>query len=698
VDVWSSTGATIIFDDPSCSVAYITAVGSGSAALGVAITGGTLAGGSISNTSQTINYNTVPTQISASVATGGTCSSYSYQWYSSPNNSTYTSISGATGQNYQPGSLTATTYYKRLTTCGSSTAYTTNIAVVSVYSQLVAGSISPSSQTINYNTTPGTLTLSGVSGGNSSYTYQWQSSSDNSTWTNISGATSTGYSPGSLTATTYYRVVVTSNGVTAYSATAVVTVYPQLVGGSISPSGQTINYNTVPGTLTLSGVSGGNGSYTYQWQSSPDNSTWTNISGATSTGYSPGSLTATTYYRVVVTSNGVTAYSATAVVTVYPQLVAGSISPSSQTINYNTTPGTLTLSGVSGGNSSYTYQWQSSPDNGTWTNISGATSTGYSPGSLVATTYYRVVVTSNGVTAYSATAVVTVYPQLAAGSISPSSQTINYNTVPGTLTLSGVSGGSGSYTYQWQSSPDNSTWTNISGATSTGYSPGSATSTLYYRVVVTSNGVTAYSATAVVTVYAQLVAGSISPSSQTINYNTVPGTLTLSGVSSGSGSYTYQWQSSLDNSTWTNISGATSTGYSPGSATSTLYYRVVVTSNGASAYSATAVVNVIPQLLGGTISGNTGPLSFNTSPGLLSSSQYATGGACSGSYTYQWQYSVDGTNYRTIAGATATTYMPVNLSVSTYFRRQVSCGSGLAYSNALYIQVTPQRAATCTTP
>jgi hypothetical protein len=216
-------------------------------------------------------------------------------------------------------------------------------------------------------------------------------------------------------------------------------------------------------------------------------------------------------------------------------------------------------------------------------------------------------------------------------------------------------------------------------------------------VVVTSNGVTAYSAAAIVTVYPSLQAGSITPSSQTINHNTVPGTLTLSGVSGGNGSYTYQWQSSPDNSfsNPTNV-GTGGTTYTPGNATSTLYYRVAVTSNGFTVYSSPAVINVIPQLAGGTIGGNTGPINFNTSPGLLSSSQGATGGTCSGNYTYQWQYSVDGTNYRNIVQAVTTTYTPLNLTVSTYFRRQVSCGGVSAYSNALYVQVTPQRVASCT--
>jgi len=54
----------------------------------------------------------------------------------------------------------------------------------------------------------------------------------------------------------------------------------------------------VPAAFTSSALpSGGTGSYTYQWQSSPDDATWTNISGATSITYTAGTLTSNTYYR-----------------------------------------------------------------------------------------------------------------------------------------------------------------------------------------------------------------------------------------------------------------------------------------------------------------------------------------------------------------------------------------------------------------
>ena len=76
-----------------------------------------------------------------------------------------------------------------------------------------------------------------------------------------------------------------------------------LNAGSIGAA-QSISTNTAPNTLTNStSASGGDGSnYNYQWQKSTNNSTWTDISGATSPTYSPGALTTNTYYRRKVTS------------------------------------------------------------------------------------------------------------------------------------------------------------------------------------------------------------------------------------------------------------------------------------------------------------------------------------------------------------------------------------------------------------
>ncbi|HVT84409.1 MAG TPA: DUF6443 domain-containing protein [Chitinophagaceae bacterium] len=184
--------------------------------------------------------------------------------------------------------------------------------------------------------------------------------------------------------------------------TATVTVYPQVVGGSISPSSQTINFNKPSSLMTLSGVSGGNGTYTYQWQSSPDNVNWTPIAGATSTTYTSGNLIANTYFNVAVNSNGAVANSSSALVTVNPQLVPGVITPANLVITSGISPGVLDCTPASGGNcsGSYSYQWQDSTSGVSFSNITGATNLNYSPGNLTANNWYRVRVICGTDTAY----------------------------------------------------------------------------------------------------------------------------------------------------------------------------------------------------------------------------------------------------------------------------------------------------------
>jgi hypothetical protein len=135
---------------------------------------------------------------------------------------------------------------------------------------------------------------------------------------------------GSLTATRYYRAVVTSGVCTAANSNVItVTVNAASVGGTAS-SGQTICTGTQPANITLSGNTG-----TIQWQWATDAvfTTPNNISGATAsplTSAQMGSLTATRYYRAVVTSGVCTAANSSVVtVTINPNNTAsiGSINP-----------------------------------------------------------------------------------------------------------------------------------------------------------------------------------------------------------------------------------------------------------------------------------------------------------------------------------------------------------------------------------
>jgi gliding motility-associated-like protein len=130
-------------------------------------------------------------------------------------------------------------------------------------------------------------------------TYSWSPSTglSNSVAANPT-VTLTNVSPTGTAITPTYTLTVTNAATGCVNtATVVVTVNAEILPGIIGPN-QTVCASSTPVPLTsTTAPSGGYGTYTYQWESSPDNLTWTTVPGATAATYSPGALVATIYYR-----------------------------------------------------------------------------------------------------------------------------------------------------------------------------------------------------------------------------------------------------------------------------------------------------------------------------------------------------------------------------------------------------------------
>ncbi len=157
-----------------------------------------------------------------------------------------------------------------------------------------------------------------IAGGNGSYGYQWQSSTDGgANWVTISGATAGSYSPGPLTITTRYRRIVSSSSCRDTSAAVLITVQGTLTNTGIGAA-QTICSGTRPATLEGQQPSGGSGVYQYSWESSTDGNLFVPIAGANAKDYAPPALTASTWYRRKVSSGECSVYSAPVRITVNP--------------------------------------------------------------------------------------------------------------------------------------------------------------------------------------------------------------------------------------------------------------------------------------------------------------------------------------------------------------------------------------------
>lgn len=427
-------------------------------------------------------------------------------------------------------------------------------------------------------------------GGNGSFTYQWQSSPNGTSgWIDISGATGLTYTTGVLTTTTWYRLVISSGPCgPEYTSAISVWVQPVINPGTIEAN-QTICYNTQPGNLTSSNP-GGNasacGTLTYFWEYSIDNgSTWTPTSQTSAQYVFTGPLSQTTQFRRFAgyVCNGVTCYSASSsnivTITVQGELSPGSIA-SDQTICEGDTPAILTGTQVTNPPSIVTYQWQSSTDGTVFTNIAGATNQNYSPGALLADTWYRrnAISTIGTVNCNATSNVIRItVNNLNPGAIS-SSQTYCIGGLPVPFTSTSNASGDGIITYQWQSSTVSAItgFADIPGATSITYAP--SASNAWYRRIATStlNGITCSKISNVLEIrIVDFDPMTIAPSSGSFCGSGDPPLIigqavTINPPTTFTG---YQWEYSIDNITWIPIAGAVSKDYNPPAISVTTYFR-----------------------------------------------------------------------------------------------------------------------------
>lgn len=443
--------------------------------------------------------------VSLTVAATVSVGTITYKWQYSSNNSTWTDISGYTSTSLPLTTSYVGTSYRRCiataTNDGVSKSTISNSASVVVRETPVPSiSTQPSSKSVNIGETA-SLSVSANSA-SGTLSYQWYSSSDNNTWSSISGATSSTYnSPTSSSGTIYYKVRITNtlNGYTAYvdSNSVSVTVSVDAPTFTTQPVGGDV---FIGGSKTLTAVATAPyGTITYQWQKSSNNSSWSNISGATSASYTvPTSSEDLSYYRCVATAtySGKTPSTESNSVLVSVADVTTPVftnNPISASYAYGVSSNNLTVLATSNG--TITYQWQSSTNNANWSDISGATSTSYSPSTTMSgVMYYRCVATATGgtqtKTANSSSASITVVQASApVFTYDLSSVDVTYNAGDVATVLNGTATVvNGTLSYQWYKSTDNgNTWFPIPGAQSATYQPSTNLGgTAYYRVVATN--------------------------------------------------------------------------------------------------------------------------------------------------------------------------------------------------------------------
>ena len=171
-----------------------------------------LESGGISS-SQNICYGTVPSELSFNVASSGADGNYTYLWQQSSDGIVYEpSTQFNTETNYQPESLTESTYYRVQvsSTYGCGTVNTWPV-LVNVYDEFVVGQITLS-DTICYSEIPNEIELTSPAiGAELDFSYQWISGSDGVVFNNIDGETNSSYNSNELYDTTYFKLMISSN-------------------------------------------------------------------------------------------------------------------------------------------------------------------------------------------------------------------------------------------------------------------------------------------------------------------------------------------------------------------------------------------------------------------------------------------------------------------------------------------------------
>lgn len=361
-----------------------------------------------------------------------------------------------------------------------------------------------------------------------------------------------------------------SSSVSPFQANSVGFVVAGLVYNDVTIS------DTPQGSTSL--ISGNDVIQGYYWDFGDGTTIWgSRTSGLTHTYTSPGTYTTNLTLSNEIDKTGITL---STTFTLYAPVISNmSISPA---YGGMTTLFTLSADVVN----ATSYQWQFSNDNISWNNIPGATSytwSGYP--SSVGDKYLRLLATNSGFTTTSNIITTTIYsPPTVIASLSPTS---GPQAAEIALSASVTDPGPDTTTYQWQRSSDNTTWTNIGGATTKDYNltiTFPASGSQYFRLLAVGSGGTGTSNVIVYTAIAKPVFSSVNANP---SVGELPFTTTLSA--SASDTTSYQWQQ-LIGVVWTNIGTGASITHSITTA-GNIQIRVIATGPGGSTTSSTLTIN-----------------------------------------------------------------------------------------------------------
>ncbi|MBA9077839.1 gliding motility-associated C-terminal domain-containing protein [Rufibacter quisquiliarum] len=336
--------------------------------------------------------NAVPGAINGLSATGGT-GSISYYWQKNTIGETavFSTISNSDVEDYPPGSLNATTWFRRIARSGAACNNdTSNVVMITVYPNPGNNQLTLSSPVPVCKGSAGPT----INGDPTSYTVVWQSSpSASGTYTTAVGTIGTNsFTPATLTQSTWFRRIIRTGGdCESVSSPVLVSVVEPIDASSntiSTSSGTGLCASTASTTVQLNGSepkAGGvvvpNASLKYTWQISTTGTSFSNLSGSNSRNFTyTGVLSRTTYFRRIVEYTSGTCPSHTSdfiTIEVTPAITGNSSITTSASVICQGTAITLSGNAPAGGNGTFDFRWEMSTNGGsTWSSTgTGGTTT-----------------------------------------------------------------------------------------------------------------------------------------------------------------------------------------------------------------------------------------------------------------------------------------------------------------------------------
>jgi len=541
------------------------------------------------------------------------------------------------------------------------------------------------------------------------FQYEWLARTNGSGWAPASGTNNQkDYAPSPLFDTTYYKRVVTPTDTMNRDTSGVVSIYVHdTISNNVLSPDQIICWDVQPDTMTGTVPVGGDRMfYYYLWENRSGAGSWTSFPDDTLAGYRyPSSLQETTYFRRKVISGACTHYSDSLTVEVLDTIGGNGITGDQLLCQY-TAADSLFGGTLSGGDNTYAYSWQLRYGSTDW--IEQGIEMHFDPGDLDTATihYYRRVASSGGLAqdaCVDASNVLTiqVQPEISNNLLEPLDTLVCEGTDPGSIRPAlDIGGGDGMvYAYLWEESLDQAGWIPSTGGTEAAYAPAPLSDTTWFRRIVHSGECRDTSASTLIEVHPGIL-NNLVTDNDTVCYNMQPLPFTQDGspVGGGTGSYAYQWKSRTGQSGWEDASGVNDqSGYQAPSLTDTTYYSRVIESGVCIDTSNLLGVVVQEDIQNNIINGGlpTAEACENIGDSISGTGSLELTGGDEAVYTFLWEKFNTGSLLWQDAPVdnspnTESNYITEDMTVMSYYRRQVWSGACFDVTDSVTLNVNPR--------